>query len=158
MHQAGKKVAIDCSKTDGSPVAPDLAELVRRVDILICGSGFGLSLTGKRDLGEAGKAMLAMGPTIVVQTEGEKGSYTTTAETSFHTPAFKVDVIDTTGAGDVFHGAYLVGLLHGWELQKTARFATAVSAIQCTTLGGRVGIPTYADTIAFLRQRGCDFS
>jgi sugar/nucleoside kinase (ribokinase family) len=158
MHAAGKKVSIDCSKTDGRPVSAEQAALVRQVDILICGSGFGLSLTGQHDLWEAGKAMLAMGPSIVVQTEGENGSYTTTAQTSFHTPAFTVDVVDTTGAGDVFHGAYLVGLLHGWDLQKTALFATAVSAIECTKLGGRVGIPTYAETVAFLRQRGFDFS
>lgn len=158
MHAASKKVSIDCSKTDGGPVSAEQAALVQQVDILICGSGFGLSLTGKRDIWEAGKAMLAMGPSIVVQTEGEDGSYTTTTGSSFHTPAFTVDVVDTTGAGDVFHGAYLVGLLHGWDLQKTARFATAVSAIECTKLGGRVGIPTYAETIAFLRQRGFDFS
>lgn len=154
MHAAGKKVSIDCSKTDGAPISPEMAALVPHVDILICGSGFGFSLTGKRDIWEAGKAMLALGPSIVVQTEGEDGSYTTTVETSFHTPAFKINVVDTTGAGDVFHGAYLVGLLHGWDLGKTARFATAVSAIECTKLGGRVGIPSYDETIAFLRQRG----
>jgi sugar/nucleoside kinase (ribokinase family) len=127
---------------------------VRHVDILICGSGFGASLTGRSDIWDAGKAMLDRGPSIVVQTEGEDGSYTTTAGASFHTPAFKVDVIDTTGAGDVFHGAYLVGMLHGWNLEAVATFATAVSAIECTKLGGRAGIPGYADVMAFLAERG----
>jgi len=154
MHEAGKLVSLDASKTDGGPVPERLLPLIPLTDILICGSGFGLSLTGKRDIWEAGRAMLALGPRIVVQTEGEDGSYTTTAGESFHTPAFKVNVVDTTGAGDVFHGAYLVGLLHGWDLRTTALFATATAALECTKLGGRRAIPTYDEVIMFLHERG----
>jgi ribokinase len=67
--------------------------------------------------------------------EGEDGSYTVTADGErFHVPSFKVDVIDTTGAGDVFHGAYIVGLLQGWDLRSVAQFSTAVSALKCTKL------------------------
>ena len=156
MHAAGKKVSYDASKTDGRPIQPEQRALVPLVDILICGSGFGSALTGRSNIWDAGKAMLDMGPSIVVQTEGEDGSYTTTTGESFHTPAFKVDVVDTTGAGDVYHGAYLVGLLHGWDLHKTATFATAVSAIECTKLGGRCGIPSFADVMAFLHQHGIE--
>jgi len=100
--------------------------------------------------------MMALGPQIVVQTEGRDGSYTLTAREHFHTPAFDVEVVDTTGAGDVFHGAYLVGLLRGWDLPMVAAFATAVAAIKCTQLGGRKGIPTSDQTIAFLKKRGYD--
>ena len=95
-----------------------------------------------------------MGPSIFVQTEGEEGSYTITSDECFHTPAFSVEVVDTTGAGDVFHGAYIVGLLHGWNLQQVAQFATAASAIECTNLGGRVGIPCFDEVISFLNERG----
>ena len=98
--------------------------------------------------------MCAAGPKIVVQTEGKDGSYTFTASEHFHLPAFNVDVVDTTGAGDVFHGAYLVGLLHGWSVHRAGIFATAVAGIKCTSLGGRRGIPTYDRTIAFLKERG----
>ena len=150
MHSAGKRVCLDGSKTDGRPIQPHMAELVRHVDILICGTGFGYSLTGKTDRWEAGEAMLALGPQIVVQTEGKDGSYTTTTDERFHLPAFEVNVVDTTGAGDVFHGAYLVGLLHGWDLRQVGLFATAVSAIKCMQLGGRLGIPRFGDVIAFL--------
>ena len=153
---AGKKVSLDCAKTDGRPVWDKLRELVPYADLLICGSGFGLSLTGHADLWQAGEAMLALGPQIVVQTEGKHGSYTITDGERFHTPAFAVDVLDTTGAGDVFHGAYLVGLLHGWDIRSAADFATAAAAIKCTRLGGRKGIPTFGQTLALLRQRGYD--
>ncbi len=153
MHEAGKTVMLDGSATRG-PVSEKMRALVGAADILICGTGFGPALTGLSDLWDAGTAILEMGPRIVVQTEGKDGSYTVTRDERFHVPAFDVDVVDTTGAGDVFHGAYLVGLLHGWDLRTTTVFSTAVSALKCTQLSGRRGIPTYEETLAFLRQRG----
>lgn len=153
MHEAGRKVVLDGSQTRGR-VDPGIRPLLEHVDVLICGSGFAPGLTGETDLGRAGRAALAMGPTVIVQTEGADGCYTVTADDEFHTPAFEVDVIDTTGAGDVFHGAYIVGLLRGWSLRQTAVFASAVAAVKCTRLGGRAGIPTFDETLAFLRERG----
>lgn len=155
MRQVGKTVVLDGHKTSG-PVSPHLRTLIAYVDVLIGGSGFANALTGQPDTWEACAAALQMGPRIVVQTEGAAGSYTVTAGERFHTPAFDVDVIDTTGAGDVFHGAYIVGLLHGWDLRRIALFSTAVSAIKCTRLGGRAGIPRYEDVLAFLRERGIE--
>jgi sulfofructose kinase len=57
-------------------------------------------------------------------------------------PAFKVTVADTTGAGDVFHGAFIYGLLQKWALEDIARFANAAAALKCTQIGARRGIPT----------------
>ncbi|MBN1250045.1 MAG: hypothetical protein JXC32_20440 [Anaerolineae bacterium] len=158
MRAAGKTVVLDGSKTSGA-VRGHLRELVGYVDVLISGSGFVQGLTGRSDLATALEAALDYGPRIVVQTEGEDGAYTVTrgpagVEERFHTAAFACDVVDTTGAGDVFHGAYIVGLLHGWDVRKTARFAAAVSAIKCTRLGGRAGIPTFEETQAFLAGVG----
>ena len=98
--------------------------------------------------------MLELGPRVVVQTEGKSGCYTTSRDQHFHTPAFEVEVIDTTGAGDVFHGAYLVGLAKQWELQRTAAFASAVAALHCTVLGNRQGIPSMAEVEALMEDRG----
>ncbi len=155
MHEAGKLVMYDGAKV-GTRARPAMGDLMRHVDILICGSGFAQALTGVEGIWEAGRAALKAGPRVVVQTEGEDGAYTVTADDEFHTPAFKVNVVDTTGAGDVFHGAYLVGLLRGWDLRRTALFSTAVSAIKCGALGGRAGIPNYDQAIAFLRERGIE--
>ncbi|MGD0005337.1 MAG: PfkB family carbohydrate kinase, partial [Anaerolineaceae bacterium] len=110
MHQAGKKVVMDAAKAVGD-VWKAIDELVEATDILVCGSGFVQALTGVADFWQAAEAVRRIGPQIVVQTEGEQGSNTATATEQFHTPAFKVDVVDTTGAGDVFHGAYLFGLV-----------------------------------------------
>ncbi len=156
MQAAGKTVVLDGSKTNG-PVRGSMRDLVAHVDVLISGSGFVQGLTGEPDLSCALEAALDYGPRIVVQTEGADGAYTVTrgpagVEERVHTPAFACNVIDTTGAGDVFHGAYIVGLLHGWDVRETARFASAVSALKCTRLGGRAGIPTFEETMAFLQR------
>ena len=101
----------------------------------------------------AAAAVLKMGPRVFVQTEGAAGCYTMAAGDWFHTPAFQIDAVDTTGAGDVFHGAYIVGMLNGWDLRRVALFASAVAALKCTKLGGRSGIPDMAETLTFLRSR-----
>ena len=155
MHEAGKNVVLDAAKTTAAP-RHYTAELFQYVDYLICGSGYAPAVTGETDIWAAGEAMLELGPRVVVQTEGTQGSYTVTADDRFHTPAFEVDVVDTTGAGDVFHGAYIVGLLKGWELRRVAAFASAVSALKCTQLGGRAGIPGYDTAISFLSERRAD--
>lgn len=159
MQEAGKTVVLDGSKTQG-PIDLDMRSLITHVDVLISGDGFVQALTGLEDVAAACYAALEMGPEIVVQTVGAEGSYTATRDEQFHTPAFSCDVVDTTGAGDVFHGAYIVGLLHGWNLHEVARFSTAVSAIKCAHLGGRAGIPSFQETMAYLQERdmepGCN--
>ena len=127
MREAGKTVVLDAAATS-QPVSDSMRSLVAETDVLICGSGFTPMLTGKKDRWEASRATLKLGPRIVVQTEGADGSYTVSADEQFHTPAFAVEVIDTCGAGDVFHGAYLVGLVNGWDLKRIATFSSAVSA------------------------------
>ncbi len=154
MQAEGKSVVYDGHKTNADSVPAFTRELLGYVDILICGEGFGRALTGEEDLWEAGRAALDVGPSIVVQTEGADGSYTVTADDAFHTPAFEVDVVDTTGAGDVFHGAYIVGMLQDWDLRTVAYFSTAVSALKCQGLGGRAPIPCFDETIEFLKERG----
>jgi sugar/nucleoside kinase (ribokinase family) len=153
MHEAGKTVVLDGSSTR-EPVRPAMRALVEEADILISGSGFGPSLTGLANVWEIGEAIVRTGPKIVVQTEGKAGAFTVTADEHFHTPSFDVEVLDTTGAGDVFHGAYIVGLLNGWDLRQTAWFATAVSALKLRKLGGRAGIPAFEETLDFLAARG----
>jgi ribokinase len=153
MHESGGMVVMDASATN-RPIPESIRRLVSEIDYLICGSGFGHQLTGESDFSRAGGAMLELGPRVVVQTDGRNGCYTTSRDQHFHTPAFEVDVIDTTGAGDVFHGAYLVGLAKQWELQRTAAFASAVAALHCTVLGNRKGIPSMAEVDALIEGRG----
>lgn len=154
VREAGGRVCIDCGRTDEPTVRAETVALLSHVNILVCGAGFCRALTGEADIWAAGPAALTFGPQVVVETRGEEGSFSFSAEQRFHTPAFEVEVLDTTGAGDVFHGAYLVALLHGWDLRACAQFATAAAALKCAKLGGRRGIPEFGETVEFLGRRG----
>lgn len=67
-------------------------------------------------------------------------------------PGFKVDVVDTTGAGDAFHGAFALGIAEGLAMQEIVRMACAVAALKCTRLGARAGLPTRKELEAFLAR------
>ena len=81
---------------------------------------------------------------------GENGSFTLSDEGSFFQKAFKVKVVDTTGCGDVFHGAFIYGLLQNWDLKRAVKFASATAALKCRALGGRAGIPNRKEVEDFL--------
>ena len=91
-----------------------------------------------------------MGPSTVVFTFGSKGARGLDSNGFCEVPAFHIDVKDTVGAGDTFHGAFFYGLTHNYTLAETIRFASAVSAIKCTCMGGRAGIPTEDVTLKFI--------
>ncbi|WP_197081174.1 carbohydrate kinase family protein [Gordoniibacillus kamchatkensis] len=92
------------------------------------------------------------GSPVVVVTQGEKGCMLLDDNGLQHVPAFAVDVVDTTGAGDVFHGAFAVGFLKGWSAHDSCVFASAVSAMKCRSVGGRAGIPNIEEVKLFLRD------
>jgi sugar/nucleoside kinase (ribokinase family) len=82
-----------------------------------------------------------MGPSVVWVTFGVKGSIGLVEGKLYKVPTFDVPVKDTTGAGDVFHGAYIAAMLEGLPHPECARYASAVSSIKCMFVGGRTGIP-----------------
>lgn len=147
----GVRVCLDA----GAGAAIDhLLPLVKLSHIVIAAELFATSIAPDGTVTTGAAHILAMGPEIVVVTRGEHGSYTLTADAEFSTAAFPVNVVDTTGAGDVFHGAYLYGLLRGWDLVSTAEFAGATAALKCTQLGGRAAIPRLPAVLSFLAARG----
>ncbi|GAB4348562.1 MAG: sugar kinase [Candidatus Abyssubacteria bacterium] len=133
---------------------PGLEDLLTTGNIFISSRDIICGLAERQDPLEAGKKLLEeYALDLVVVTLGEEGSLAVTTTQTARSPGFKVTVIDTTGAGDVFHGAYIYGHLKGWGLEKTLRFANAAGAIMCTTQTGWAGIPTLPQVEAFLHDR-----
>jgi sulfofructose kinase len=136
---------------DAGTCRDGVEKLVPHTTHLVASERFPRAFTGIEDLGPAAEKILGMGPEVVVVTLGAGGCFVIDKDgRRFEQPGFEVRAVDTTGAGDVFHGAYVRGLLEGWDLPRVIEFACAVAAIKCTKPGGREGIPSMAEAMAFL--------
>lgn len=151
-HEANVQVSFDGG---AHRYRQEMKELLPLVDLCIVARDFAVRYSHKVDIPEAASALLSIGPKIVVITDGVKGSWIYTGSGDcFHQPGFLMsEVVDTTGCGDSYHGAFLFGLIKGWDLRKTACFASAVAALNSQHLGGRKGLPTLNEVQLFLENR-----
>ncbi|HUU81329.1 MAG TPA: PfkB family carbohydrate kinase, partial [Acidobacteriota bacterium] len=94
------------------------------------------------------------GPKQVVITLGAKGSIGLDRQEIVRQEAFKVKAVDTTGAGDVYHGAYIYGILQGWELRECMRFASAAAALKCKEMGAQSGVPDLEAIRSYMASLG----
>lgn len=134
---------------DADALRPQTAELVALVDYVVASERFALEYSNQTGV-EAGLAKLAeVSPTVVV-TLGERGLIWQRGAACGQLPAFPVNAVDTTGAGDAFHGAFAAGLALGMGWDELLRYASAVGALCCAKVGGRVGIPTAQEVREFL--------
>lgn len=143
----GAKIVLDA----GSP-RNSMNELLNSVDYPVVSQTFCQQFLKTEDYQHAVAMLLNYGATEAVVTCGKQGCYGGDAAGIYFQPAFPVEVIDTTGAGDVFHGAFVFGLLNNWQLPEILKFASATAAIKCTKLGGRSGIPDLATVTKFLES------
>jgi sulfofructose kinase len=133
---------------DVEKVRPGIADLLQNIDVIIASQEFPAALTGHEDLGRALAAIgREFGAAIVCATLGKEGSLAWCQGREIRTPPFQVDCVDSTGAGDVFRGAFAAGCLRGPndDLEEVLIYANAVAALNCRALGSRGGIPTPAE-------------
>lgn len=105
-------------------------------------------------IADAHAALATLGPSSrnwLAVTLGLKGVIHWDGEKVIHVPGFKVDVVDTLGAGDVWHGAFALALGEGQDETSAIRFASATAALKCTRFGGRKGAPTRNELEQFLK-------
>lgn len=157
IHLAGGKVVIDADRYD-----KNIAENLNLIDIFIGSEYFYEGIFGEvreEKLEENLRNLQAKGPEIVVITLGAKGCAMVDKGEFYRVESFSGEkIIDTTAAGDVFHGAFIVALLRGLRGKEAARFSSAVSYIKCTEYGGRAGIPDIKTVEKFLRTGEIDKS
>jgi|WetSurMetagenome_2_1015567.scaffolds.fasta_scaffold144555_1 sulfofructose kinase len=129
----------------------DISPILPLVDHLVVSADFALPYTKTKKPLDAIRKLSRVTPGTIVVTSGTKGSLGYDRNDGLASaPAFKVNTIDTTGAGDVYHGAYIAGLLKSWPLERRMIFASACAALKCTMPGGRSGIPSFRKAQNFL--------
>ncbi|WP_443092432.1 sugar kinase [Basfia succiniciproducens] len=138
---------------DADITPQDISKLVSLVDHAVFSEPGLTKLTNSTETSQALNIAKQLCKGHVYVTKGSKGCFWLEDNKEKHYDAFKVKVVDTTGAGDVFHGAFAYALAHKYTLQQTVEFATAVAALKCTMSGGRQGIPNLQQVKLFLTEQ-----
>jgi len=149
---AAATVAAQWARDAGIPVIADLdelypgvEELIENIDYLIVSRDFPGRLMEDSDLESALRRMQhRFGCRLTAATLGEDGVLAWDGRRFHQRPAYRVPVVDTTGAGDIFHAGFIYGLLQGWPLAQQLDFACAAAALNCMAAGARGGIQTVA--------------
>ena len=140
--------AARCARDAGMPVVLDIdaaregsRDLLALVDFPVVSESFAPRLTGKPDLWDALREVQAISPGhFACATLGRGGALALSGNRALRVHGACVRAVDTTGAGDVFHGGFVYGLTQGWPLERILAFATAAAALNCTAYGARGGI------------------
>lgn len=163
VSDATKKAALWAKESgvsvvfDADNYREDIEEMIPLIDVFIASEHYYNAKYNTNNYLQNCRELMDKGPSIVVFTLGSKGSIGLQGDCFFQEPGFDVKVKDTTGAGDVYHGAFIYGLLQGWNIRKIARFSNAVAAIKCTRMGGRAAIPNLETVFEFLDTGEIDY-
>ena len=153
-RQAGVKVVLNAA-----PAQALSRELLDSIDVLIVNEGELATLAGMQAGTSLAAQCNAVGVSCVVVTLGARGALLWRRDQPMiEQPAFPVDVVDTTGAGDVFCGVFTSELAGGAEPDQAMRHAAAASALACTKLGAQSGTPTRAELERFLAGKSAENS
>jgi sulfofructose kinase len=153
--------AVELAHAHAIPVVADIeqetrpraVELMGQADHLVVGIKLAGRVTGETRPERMVQALSRAERACCVVTAGEKGCWYSEHGSSIrHFPAFKVQVVDTTGCGDVFHGAYAACIANGESVAMAIRVATATAGLKATQPGGRSGIPDRPTVDQFLNQ------
>ena len=155
---AARKLALE-AKRRGLPVVMDAGsvrtgsvDLVAAVTDAISSEGFAPAMTGNENPAEALRALHQMGPERVAMTFGARGVLALESGVVVHIPAFKVRVVDTTGAGDAFHAGYAFARATGRNFTESLTFGSAVAGLKCEDWGGRAGLPELSEVEALVQE------
>jgi len=138
---------------DAGRLRGGMLDIAARCDYVVASEEFAKDLGWNDNPEHFRQRMQELGFPVTTITLGEWGSVTFAEDAIIEVPAFKVNVVDTTGAGDVFHGGYIYGLLQEWNIRECAKFASAVAALKCRRIGGRAGIPTLRTVMEFIAEQ-----
>ena len=154
----GKAAAI--AKQHGIPVTVDVdtiyhgfEEVLPNVDYLITSSEFPTAWTGQADpLKALATLQKEYGMRVAAMTLGAHGAIARVDNQYVYSPAYVVNCIDTTGAGDVFHGAFCYSVLAGLSMKESLELANALAALNCTALGARGRLATLAEARELMKK------
>lgn len=148
-HKLGVTTSVDPGWDPFNRWEPDMFDVLAHTDLFLPNEIEAMTITGTTSFEEALDALSSYANTVVIKM-GENGCTVRNKTGKTACPAFKVDVVDVTSAGDMFNAGYLYGFLSGWEMDRSARFANACGAIATTRVGSQGMMSGLAEVEAFL--------
>ena len=140
---------------DAGGLYDGVERLLKLTDILIPSEEFALGHTGEKSAEAAAQNLYnTYHPEIVVITQGSRGGVIFDGKRIVSYPIYPAKVVDSNGAGDVFHGAFATAVVKGYDYIKCCHFSSAVSAIKCTGIGARESIPDFKTVEEYLKRNG----
>ena len=147
----GTTIVLDVAVPAGQKLAADAARmLLPLADYFVPNVDEAFALTGESDPRRQAEIFVEHGANTVVIKLGDHGAYVRSGDESFEVVAPPVDVVEPSGAGDAFAAGLMLGILEGWELERSVRFASVIGGSACTALGCWAGVFTRAEAEAFL--------
>lgn len=143
---------------DAGSLKPGMETLIPYLNVMNCPRRFLSEYLQTDDVLAGGRTLLEQGPELVTVTDGVRGAWLFSRESCLHCAALPVLSLDTTGAGDVFSGALLYGLLEAWPLERVLKFACVTAALKCERLGNRDALPSLAEIEVVLQTRELNLS
>ena len=138
---------------DVDTIYPGFERVLAHVDYMVASSEFPALWTSERDPFRALQRIQdEYGMKVAAMTLGAHGALARMGGKFLYSPAFVVNCADTTGAGDVFHGAFCYAVLQGMTMRETLEFSNAMAALNCTAIGARGGIATAAEARALMKR------
>lgn len=146
-RELGVKVSYDAGGT-----YKGVENLLPWVDVLIPSEEYALAMSGCDDAVAAAKVLFEKyHPETLIITQGSRGGFIYENGKEVRYPVFPVKAIDSNGAGDTFHGAFVAARIKGMSVMEAATFASATSALKCTRFGAQKGIPGFDEVIEFMK-------
>lgn len=140
---------------DAGGLYEGVEKLLKYTDILIPSLEFSLAHTGCDNAESAAKKLYELyNPEVVVITCGNKGGILFDGNDIINYPIYPAEVVDSNGAGDVFHGAFAAGVVKGYSYEKCCHFASAVSGIKCMGIGARESAPDFETVKKYMKEYG----
>ncbi len=148
--KSGTVVSFDPGRLMSKVKFKKISQILEHVDQILLNHEEAKNLTGKDNYEISAKILLQKGPKIVIIKRGSKGVFAMTAKNKFNTPAYPVNVLDTTGAGDAFSAGFITAKLEGKSLEDSIKFANATASLKIKKIGAR-SLPSRKDVEKFLR-------
>jgi sugar/nucleoside kinase (ribokinase family) len=133
------------------PTLDDLRPILPHIDVFMPDSMEATMLTGETDPEKQAELFLQAGCAIAIITRGRDGALLMSAQKTLEAPAFPVEVVDVSGAGDAFAAGFIVGLLEQWQTEDALRFASVIGASACTKLGCTGGVFTRKEAETYIQ-------